>query len=104
MTRRLAIPVGITATGQFYPDRIVTNEDLSRMVDTSNEWILSRTGIRHRRWVEPGTGSSQLGAAALEMALARRGIHPFAIPASIPSALKQIRATGFPGVVPDALS
>jgi predicted Fe-Mo cluster-binding NifX family protein len=40
----------------------------------------------------------------VSQALARRGIHPFAIPASIPSALKQIRATGFPGVVPDALS
>jgi len=75
LTRRLAIPVGITATGQFYPERIVTNDELSKMVDTNNEWILSRTGIRHRRWVEPGTGSSQLGAPALEMALARRGMH-----------------------------
>ena len=74
MTRRLAIPVGITATGQFYPDRIVTNDDLSLMVDTNNEWILSRTGIRTRRWVEPGTGSSDLGAGALRMALDRRGM------------------------------
>lgn len=76
MTRRLAIPVGITATGQFYPERVVTNEDLSRMVDTSDEWILSRTGIRTRRWVGPGVGSSDLGVEALRMALDRRGLKP----------------------------
>ena len=75
MTRHLALPVGITATGQFYPERIVTNADLALMVDTTDEWILSRTGIRTRRWVEPGTASSDLGAAALAMALERRGMH-----------------------------
>ena len=74
MTRRFAIPVGITATGEFYPDRIVTNDDLAKMVDTSDEWITTRTGIKHRRWVEPGVGSSDLGAKALQMALERRGI------------------------------
>jgi 3-oxoacyl-[acyl-carrier-protein] synthase-3 len=74
LTRRLALPVGITATGQFYPERIVTNTDLAQLVDTSDEWILSRTGIRTRRWVEPGTASSDLGAAALQMALDRRGM------------------------------
>ena len=74
MTRRLALPVGITATGQFYPERIVTNNDLAQMVDTSDEWILSRTGIRTRRWVEPGVGCSDLGANALKMALERRGM------------------------------
>lgn len=76
MTRRLAIPVGITATGQYYPERVVTNEDLSRMVDTTDEWIRTRTGIRTRRWVEPGTGSSDLGVQALRMALDRRGMKP----------------------------
>ena len=76
MTRHLAIPVGITSTGQFYPERIVTNDDLAQMMDTSDEWILSRTGIKTRRWVEPGVGSSDLGAAALKMALERRGMHP----------------------------
>lgn len=74
MTRRLAIPVGITATGQHYPERIVTNDELAKMVDTSDEWILTRTGIRTRRWVEPGTGSSDLGVKALRMALDSRGI------------------------------
>lgn len=74
LTRRFAIPVGITATGDFYPDRIVTNHDLAQMVETSDEWITTRTGIKHRRWVEPGVGSSDLGAAALKKALDQRGI------------------------------
>lgn len=74
MTRRLAKSVGIVATGQFYPERIVTNQDLAKMVDTNDEWITSRTGIKERRWVEPGVGSSDLGAEALKMALQQRGI------------------------------
>lgn len=74
MIRRLAKSVGITATGQFYPQRIVTNQELAQMVDTSDEWIISRTGIKERRWVESGVGSSDLGAEALKMALANRGI------------------------------
>ena len=76
MTRRLAHPVGITATGQFYPERIVTNRDLAALVDTSDEWIFTRTGIRTRHWVEPGVASSDLGTEALKMALARRGCGP----------------------------
>ena len=76
MTRRFAIPVGITATGQFYPDRVVTNEDFAAYLDTSDEWITTRVGIKERRWVEPGVASSDLGAKALQMALDRRGIGP----------------------------
>ncbi len=74
MTRRFATSVGITATGQFYPDRIVTNQDLAQMVDTSDEWITTRTGIKERRWVEPGVGASDLGVEALRMALKNRGM------------------------------
>jgi len=74
LTRRLTKSVGITATGQFYPDRIVSNQDLAMMVDTTDEWITTRTGIKERRWVEPGVGSSDLGAEALKMALKNRGI------------------------------
>ena len=76
MIQRLSRPVGITATGQFYPERIVTNTDLANLVDTNDEWILTRTGIRTRRWVEPGVASSDLGAEALKMALDRRGFVP----------------------------
>jgi len=72
--QRLALPVGITATGQFFPERVVTNDDLARMVDTNDEWIRTRTGIRTRHWVEPGTASSDLGAKALAMALDCRGM------------------------------
>ncbi len=74
MTRRLAKSVGITATGQFYPERIVSNQDLAQLVDTTDEWITSRTGIKERRWVEPGVGSSDLGVEALRMALKNRGM------------------------------
>jgi len=66
--------VGITATGQFYPERIVSNHDLAQLVDTTDEWITSRTGIKERRWVEPGVGSSDLGVEALRMALKNRGM------------------------------
>jgi len=76
LTRRFAIPVGITATGQHYPDRIVTNEDFAAYLDTSDEWITTRTGIKERRWVAPGEASSDLGAKALRMALERRGVGP----------------------------
>ena len=74
MNHRLVAPVGITSTGQCFPPRVVTNDDLSKIVETNDEWIRSRTGIRERRWVEPGTGASQLGAPALQMALDNRGI------------------------------
>ena len=74
MTKRFSIPVGITATGQFHPDKIVTNADFAAYLDTSDEWITTRVGIKERRWVEPGVASSDLGAKALQMALERRGI------------------------------
>jgi len=74
LNRRLSAPVGITATGQCFPPRVVTNDDLSKIMETNDEWIRTRTGIRERRWVEPGTGASQLGAPALQMALDNRGM------------------------------
>jgi len=74
LNRRLAAPVGITGTGECFPPRVVTNDDLSKIMATNDEWIRTRTGIRERRWVEPGTGASQLGAPALQMALDNRGI------------------------------
>jgi 3-oxoacyl-[acyl-carrier-protein] synthase-3 len=76
LTKRFSIPVGITATGQHYPDRIVTNEDFVAYLDTSDEWITTRTGIKERHWVAPGEAASDLGAKALQMALERRGIGP----------------------------
>jgi 3-oxoacyl-[acyl-carrier-protein] synthase-3 len=66
----------ILGTGSFVPQRVVTNQDLSQWMDTSDEWIVERTGIRERRWVEVGSGvgSSDLGAEAAKRALAESGV------------------------------
>lgn len=64
----------ITALGRYVPPRVVTNDDLSKMVDTNHDWIFARTGITERHWVEPGTPSSELAAQAASDLLRRRGI------------------------------
>ena len=66
--------VGITAVGSHFPPKIVTNDDLSKIMDTSDEWIRSRTGIRQRHYVEPGTGASDIAFPAVQALLAKRGI------------------------------
>jgi 3-oxoacyl-[acyl-carrier-protein] synthase III len=68
------ITAKITALGRYVPPRIVTNHDLSKKVDTNHDWIVERTGIHQRHWVEPGTPSSELGAKAVDDLLKRRGI------------------------------
>jgi 3-oxoacyl-[acyl-carrier-protein] synthase III len=65
---------GITALGRFVPERVVTNADLEKIVDTSDEWIRTRTGIETRHVVEPGTPTSEMASRAAQDALARRGI------------------------------
>ncbi len=64
----------ITSVGRYLPERVLTNQDLAEMVETSDEWIHGRTGIRERRIVERGTGTSELAAKAAREALDRRGI------------------------------
>ena len=64
----------ITSVGRYLPERVLTNQDLAEMVETSEEWIHGRTGIRERRIVERGTGTSELAAKAAREALDRRGI------------------------------
>jgi 3-oxoacyl-[acyl-carrier-protein] synthase-3 len=64
----------ITAVGHYLPERRVTNKDLEKTVDTSDEWIVERTGIRERRFVAKGQAASDLGAAAARRLLERRGI------------------------------
>lgn len=64
----------ITGIGAFLPERILTNRDLETMVDTSDEWIVSRTGIRERHIASEGESSSTLGAAAGRCALADAGL------------------------------
>ncbi len=64
----------ITSVGRYLPEKVLTNQDLAEMVETSEEWIHGRTGIRERRIVERGTGTSELAAKAAQEALDRRGI------------------------------
>jgi 3-oxoacyl-[acyl-carrier-protein] synthase III len=64
----------ITALGRCIPERVLTNADLEKIVDTSDEWIRTRTGIEQRHIVEKGTPTSTLAAAAAQDALRKRGI------------------------------
>jgi 3-oxoacyl-[acyl-carrier-protein] synthase-3 len=63
----------IVGLGRHLPDRVVTNEDLARIMDTSDEWIQQRTGIRERRFIEGDVGAAELGAVAAREALDRAG-------------------------------
>ena len=65
----------IRGTGRFIPERLVTNEDMTKWMETSDEWIRQRTGIEQRYWVAEGgeTGASDLGLEAAKIALARAG-------------------------------
>jgi 3-oxoacyl-[acyl-carrier-protein] synthase-3 len=67
---------GIAGVGFYVPEKVLTNRDLERMVETSDEWIRTRTGILERRIAEKGTGTSELAAKAAERALADAGVRP----------------------------
>lgn len=64
----------ILGTGRALPARIVTNEELAKTVDTSDEWVVSRTGIRERRIAEPDVATSDLASEAASKALAKAGV------------------------------
>ncbi len=68
----------IKSTGRCLPDRVVTNHDLTQWMETSDEWIVQRTGIQERRWVpeEGNVGASDLGYEASKIALERAGWTP----------------------------
>jgi 3-oxoacyl-[acyl-carrier-protein] synthase-3 len=72
------ITAAITGVQGYLPDNIVTNDDLAKFVDTSDEWILSRTGISERRIMKDGA-SSDMAAAAVTQLLAKKGIDPLEI-------------------------
>lgn len=69
----------ITGTGHYVPPRVVTNHDLEKLMDTSDEWIRERSGIRERHHVEPGVGTSDLAAEAARRAIADARIDPATI-------------------------
>ncbi|MBX5494033.1 MAG: ketoacyl-ACP synthase III [Bryobacteraceae bacterium] len=64
----------ISAVGCYTPTRVLTNEDLERMVETSDQWIVERTGIRERRIAPPEIATSDMAVEAAKVALERRGI------------------------------
>ena len=64
----------ITAVSHYLPERRVTNKDFEKTLDTSDQWIFERTGIRERRFVEKGIGTSDLAARAAKQLLHHRGI------------------------------
>ncbi|TBV27543.1 3-oxoacyl-ACP synthase [Meridianimaribacter sp. CL38] len=66
----------IIGLGSYVPDNVVTNDDLTKLMDTSDEWIQERTGIKERRWVKPGSGdtTSAMGVKAAKVAIERAGI------------------------------
>ncbi len=68
--------IGIKGTGAFLPERIVPNSYFEKIVDTSDEWIFSRTGIRERRMVLPGQALSDIATPAAEQALEMAGLSP----------------------------
>jgi 3-oxoacyl-[acyl-carrier-protein] synthase-3 len=69
----------VLGCGAYLPKRILSNEDLTRMVETSDEWIVQRTGIRQRHVAAPGEFTSHLGIAAARAAIADAGIDPQSI-------------------------
>jgi 3-oxoacyl-[acyl-carrier-protein] synthase-3 len=68
--------VEIKSLATYVPPRVLTNADLEKMVETSDEWILQRTGIRQRHIVDPGVGTSDLAKEAAEEAIRRAGLTP----------------------------
>jgi 3-oxoacyl-[acyl-carrier-protein] synthase III len=66
----------IRSLATYVPPRLLTNADLEKMVDTTDEWILQRTGIRERHIVDPGTATSDLAKEAAEKAIANAGLTP----------------------------
>lgn len=72
----LSVPVAITGTGVHLPPEVVTNAELASTLDTSDEWIVSRTGIRTRRRLAPERATSDMCAAAARPALAAAGVTP----------------------------
>ena len=66
----------IAGTGMYMPERVLTNHDLEKMVDTSDQWIIERTGIRERRMAAPDQASSDLALIAAQRALEMAGLEP----------------------------
>src|SRR5262245_20744373 len=64
----------VLGVGGYVPPRVVTNRDLMQWMDTTHEWIVERTGIEERHWVEEGETGAGMGAKAAREALAQAGL------------------------------
>jgi 3-oxoacyl-[acyl-carrier-protein] synthase-3 len=74
MGKRIAAK--ITGVAGYVPPRVVTNADIEKIVDTNDEWIRARTGIRERHYADPGVATSHLGTEAAKKLLAEKGVDP----------------------------
>ena len=72
----MATRAKITGTGMYVPERVVTNHDLAKLIDTSDEWIQKRTGIVERHFISEGQSPVDLAQAASERALASANLEP----------------------------
>ncbi|HEX6220744.1 MAG TPA: 3-oxoacyl-[acyl-carrier-protein] synthase III C-terminal domain-containing protein [Acidimicrobiia bacterium] len=90
----------IAGTGISVPDNVVTNHDLARIMDTTDDWITTRTGVKERRFVEPGVGASDLAIEALTHALADSGLQPDSVDAVVTATMTpDYLAPGIAGLV-----
>ena len=86
----------ITGAGHYVPSKVVTNHDLSKLMPTDDEWIVQRTGIKERRFVEhDGIGASDLAVPAARMALEQAGLAPTEVEAIVFATLSP--DVNFPG-------
>mgnify|MGYP000812309949 FL=1 len=68
--------VGILGLGCYVPEKVLTNHDLEKIVETSDEWIVERTGIKNRHIAAEGEATSDMSVIAAERALADAGVSP----------------------------
>jgi 3-oxoacyl-[acyl-carrier-protein] synthase-3 len=83
MHTQQSLPVEIAGLGRYVPDKVLTNDDLAQMVDTSDDWIVTRTGIRERRIAADGQATSDLAIAAARQAIERAEMDPAELDAVI---------------------
>lgn len=70
----MLVPVGILGTGAYLPEKVLTNHDIAKIIDTTDEWITSRTGIKERRITDEHTATSDLALEAAKRALEDAGV------------------------------